>query len=517
MNAARRGDAVRVLALLVLLLCGGAAIAHACAVFEGTRWYFLDDDQLISMRYARQLAEGHGLTWNAGERVEGYTNFLWVIVMAALHALPLAAPHVPLAVMLVDLALAALLVLATGRLVARLVPEAPGSTGAGAAMLAAAVSIDVLFWAVGGFETTLFALLFAWGTGALLDGEGGTRARPAALAALALLPLVRADGLVAWSGLALAATFLAPRAYRPARLAATLLPALAHLGFRWLYYGALLPNTYYLKLQGVDDRLVPGLRYLAHAGIAYAAAAALAVFALRERRARALVLAVAPSIAYTVFAGGDNFPHARFLAHGVPLLLALAGATIATLPWRPLARAAIATGLVAGLLAVQGLPLPARLESTNGGPRRGLVAGLLVARHTAPSASVAVIAAGAVPYYSRRPALDLLGKCDPDLARGPQRRGFQPGHGKLDPERTLARRPDLVAGLIGLERVRWFLAHPGAAEATFDYNGVVATSPTFVRDYAPHPVPVEALTDGGTLFVRGDSPEVARLALWKEP
>ena len=44
---------------------------------------FLQDDAFISFRYARNLATGHGLVWNPGERVEGYTNFLWTLLMAA--------------------------------------------------------------------------------------------------------------------------------------------------------------------------------------------------------------------------------------------------------------------------------------------------------------------------------------------------------------------------------------------------------------------------------------------------
>ena len=37
------------------------------------------DDAFISFRYAENLVNGHGLVFNPGERVEGYTNFLWVI------------------------------------------------------------------------------------------------------------------------------------------------------------------------------------------------------------------------------------------------------------------------------------------------------------------------------------------------------------------------------------------------------------------------------------------------------
>ena len=46
--------------------------------------WFLTDDAFISFRYVRNLLEGHGLVFNRGEYVEGYSNFLWVLELAAL-------------------------------------------------------------------------------------------------------------------------------------------------------------------------------------------------------------------------------------------------------------------------------------------------------------------------------------------------------------------------------------------------------------------------------------------------
>src|SRR3954447_14615800 len=43
---------------------------------------FIQDDAFISFRYADNLARGNGLVWNAGEYVEGYTNFLWTMIIA---------------------------------------------------------------------------------------------------------------------------------------------------------------------------------------------------------------------------------------------------------------------------------------------------------------------------------------------------------------------------------------------------------------------------------------------------
>ena len=47
-------------------------------------WFMATDDAFISFRYARNLLEGHGLVFNVGERVEGYSNFLWTIELAGI-------------------------------------------------------------------------------------------------------------------------------------------------------------------------------------------------------------------------------------------------------------------------------------------------------------------------------------------------------------------------------------------------------------------------------------------------
>ena len=74
-----------------LLACALAAwvlfIARTLFWVDGHLHATLFDDAMISMRYARNLAAGHGLVWNpGGPHVQGYTNPLWTFVMAAIHA-----------------------------------------------------------------------------------------------------------------------------------------------------------------------------------------------------------------------------------------------------------------------------------------------------------------------------------------------------------------------------------------------------------------------------------------------
>ena len=65
--------------VLVLLLVAAAALIAHSLVFN-----FVTDDAFISFVYSRNLVEHGQLVFNLGERVEGYTNFLWTLWMAAL-------------------------------------------------------------------------------------------------------------------------------------------------------------------------------------------------------------------------------------------------------------------------------------------------------------------------------------------------------------------------------------------------------------------------------------------------
>src|SRR5207248_5456755 len=76
-------------------------IARSAFTVNGHLYFTLFDDAMISMRYARNLADGHGLLWNPGQpAVEGYTNFLWTLWMAVLHLLPVTESKIALVVML---------------------------------------------------------------------------------------------------------------------------------------------------------------------------------------------------------------------------------------------------------------------------------------------------------------------------------------------------------------------------------------------------------------------------------
>jgi len=330
-------------------------------------YWFLTDDAYISFRYARNLAEGYGLVFNPGyERVEGYTDLLWVLLLAGAHAAGFAIERVaPL------LSLAATVVL--GSLVAGVAwVWTPAERRAWAllplALLAATRSVAV--WATSGLETRLFELLVFAGVLRLLAEDrrlcaGTARVAPGAALLFALATLTRPDGLLI-SGCALgaAALFRARRwRERLGWLASSAgLYALAvggQLLFRSSYYGEWLPNTYYAK---VDGRLWwdAGLRYGAAFALEYGLVlwlpflvAGVAHFA---RRGRALVpvlfLAVSvPHALYVMSIGGDHFEYRPFdLYFPFAYLLIGAGALELARSARAAAGVWAALALVSGAL-----------------------------------------------------------------------------------------------------------------------------------------------------------------------
>lgn len=244
--AARRALVVGLAGTFVLLL------AHAAV------YWFLTDDAFISFRYARNLAQGHGLVFNPGqEPVEGYTNFLWVLLLALFDLAGL--PPERVANLLSLLATAGL-----WWLVARASWRGGLERPAWIVLfppLALAATRSVAVWSTSGLETRFFELFVVAGALRLVwevrsEERGVPVAIPWAAVLFALATLTRPDGLlIGGCGLGAALAWLRLQGrLRPAYLGGAVCalgaPVGAHYLFRFLYYHAWLPNTYYAKVSG---------------------------------------------------------------------------------------------------------------------------------------------------------------------------------------------------------------------------------------------------------------------------
>jgi len=207
------------------------------------------DDAFISARYAAQFADGNGLVFTAGAPpIEGYTNLAWVLFLALgiLVGMPIHG--------WMTWGGLAFGVLAIG-LSAGLARQLIGSDHPAAllAPLLLALSPHYAVVVTNGLESAMFIAGLLAASWALIATKG--RRQIAAGLLLGFLGIVRPEGLVI-GGLGL---LYAAWKYRKEALY-TAIPTTAIwsllMGWRWLTYGALVPNTFSAKSSLPFDKLV---------------------------------------------------------------------------------------------------------------------------------------------------------------------------------------------------------------------------------------------------------------------
>lgn len=438
-------------------------VALCAASWLHQSWYdFVHDDAYISYRYAENWAAGRGPVYNAGERVEGYTNFLHVAVLAGAARGGLDIERTARASGTVA---AFGLVLVAAALVARGLQR--GRVAALVTAAAVAVHAGIAVWARSGLETLPFALVVLAAQARFVDERRLGRAHWMSGVLFAIAALARADGVVFAAATAL---YLLLRRAGVRRFATLVVPVavvvVAHVAWRWSYYGDLLPNTYYVKVAGGGIvQQVRGLFYAYNFVLPFGGmllfALPLVLFACRDRDrddARAyLGFSVAVAAASIVWVGGDHMPMARFFVPVVAALQVLfveAAIEIVAL-WRgrtPRAARAVQVALYACIVSAGLLPtlnarrLPASFAKSNAAlTRQWALAGRWLGAHLPPATVLATEPAGAVAYYSRLPVIDMLGLNDRHIARvepAGMGRGSA-GHEKRDLAYVLSRRPDV--------------------------------------------------------------------------
>ncbi len=438
------------------------AIAVGLFVFHARiYWQWTEDDAFITYRYAHNVANGEGFVFNLGERIEGYSNFTWVLLGAVAEG---AGWDIERTTKVAGLAAGIGAVLLSWALARKAWPQCGSS-----ALLAPyflAMSPVLVQHAVAGLETSVFAALLA---AALLLAASSHPPRAGSsaglVAVLLLLALTRPEGALLAGGLLGMRWWLVAR-HEPGTgrwlaavsVAFTLLFAV-YVAWRWSYYDAAFPNTFYAKarggLHGVFDGVQYTLDFTRDSGGPFFVALSLAPVLLGPVTPT-LWMGLGVVAAYLVFiilAGGDWMYHYRFFAHVLPVLAALIAvglARVLDLVRAGTLRALALYGTAALVLAatfmgigntelrVARAVLPA-LESHNYLSQNYQELGLWFAETTAAGAIIAISDVGAVGYFSERRILDMFGLIDPRIARLQGRM-----HYKADPRYVLSRQPDYI-------------------------------------------------------------------------
>jgi hypothetical protein len=458
--------------LLKLVLAAAAIIYLAFIIrtsfiINDERYFTLVDDAMISMRYAKHLAQGHGLTWNISEApVEGFTNLGWTLYLALLHLFPIPASKISLAVMLTSLVILLVNIHTVWRIAGVLLP---GSKHAPIlAALVTAFYFPLFFWSLRGMEMGLLTLLVNL---SILLAISQNKTAPIGIL-LALAILVRMDAVIS---AVLITLYLFTKNKRSAIVPAVsvIAASLLILWFQKTTFGDFLPVTYYQKVTGFTmwDRILHGV----YVFIQFATRDTLFLFLFslagllfykmqRSREALLLTGIFLAQCAYSIYVGGDyaepetNFAN-RFITQGMPALILLFSwvssrvlSDVATGQAQdfsiPKLNPAIPLSFIVLLIICGQVWFN---YSINNAPLlvadiRRVKLGLSIAEYTSPDAVIAVHAAGQIPYYSERTTIDLLGLNDPVVAKGPAHGEFYPGHNKWDYAYSIGKlQPDLIA------------------------------------------------------------------------
>jgi hypothetical protein len=324
------------------------------------------------------------------------------------------------------------------------------------------------YWSLMGMETGLLAVLLSSSVLFALRYAESNEPTPGFLmsVSLGLAFLTRSDAAIFAVPVFAYAFFGGTKRAAPLHMLALGGPfALAVTGqelFRLSYYGELLPNTYTLKMTGMPllERIKNGANFVAEFlrevwPLLVLVGAAL----LFDFRRGTLFLAgvFAAPLLYQVWTGGDAWNLWRIFSPAVPLMLVLGAREVfrvvaavsetqgfrgyfshnPVVPHRHVAGLVSVLAILTVLLIINFRFMPEvtmRKQSDEEAFEEGRVnTAVAINRFTTPDATVGVFAAGTIPYYTGRPAIDFLGKSDPYIANLPPDLSIsQAGHNKSD-------------------------------------------------------------------------------------
>jgi hypothetical protein len=486
------------------LLLGVAAIVLVLHVLA---YNFVTDDAYISFVYSRNLAEHGELTFNLGQRIEGYTNFSWTVLLGLLMMIGIPPD-------LSSRVLGAACALATLYVAFRAMERALGRKTAWATVpaLLLACSSGFACWTSGGLETQLFTLLCTIAIDAVVAAEdvAGEHALRRAGIALALAAMTRPEGLLIAAGLGLVrlvCNFVARR--RP--IGKPELVALAFLlgiwgpwfAWRWWYYGWPFPNTYYVKASG--DWTAPEAAHvmwknggyylwtwLLQTKLLYVLPIALLGLVTAPPRTPRFALAMscavlaAAYLPYAASVGGDFMGLHRFI---MPMFVIASISVVLGLEWligrvskprRSATAIGLAIPLVVGFAATQVMLTYRSLEWGNFANDRGIDTPAFLIVYTEDRAAIGralagcfrpddfsiVGGAGAQPYFGHMRGIDVFGLVSDRIAHEEPRRNPRAGHTKIASDQLLAEYdPTFVFNCYSLDATpqprEWQCSNPG--------------------------------------------------------
>lgn len=438
------------------------------------------DDAYISFRFAKNFVDGYGLVFNHGEQVEGYSNFLWVLIISGAMKFSLE----PLAVAKILGQLFSALTLIVAFRLSQRISKQPTSYLNLIAPLIIAVNGSFAAWSVSGLESAMFAFLTAMGIYFYITEEEKPSRFLSSGIFFGLSALTRPEGaFIFLLTLIFRSIQLSYKRENPKKNDAMIIAGFAaiflpYFVWRYSYYGYLFPNTFYAK-NGANIGFAKyrfGLKYVLKFFSGYNLIFPLTIFTtllLMARRSRTLILYLLWIVCvYTLYifsVGGDSQRLSRFF---IPLLLPIAlviqeglrylyeflitnrtvrieSHNLPPIPqvWKSLSIAIMVLAISVSSLSVSFLTHKDEVKSELSLVNALSGLGKWFKVNAPPGTLIAACNVGALCYFSELPTIDMMGLTDVHIAHYGNENiggGIMIGHNKHDAQYVLERAPEFV-------------------------------------------------------------------------
>ena len=292
--------------------------------------------------YAKNFASGNGLVFNIGERVEGFTSFLWIFILTISYWLKIY-PEIYIKVLSISFGVGCLILtyFLTDIMIRKKQPKIQiNSYFCFIPVLLLVISSTFYYWAVSGMETTLYTFLCLLGIYYFLIRNEKTIYLYLSMIFLSLAFLTRQEAvlIICIFILNLLIEQLKENNYKVniramfkpnlvMALSIFIIPAVILLSFRLFYYGYLFPNTFYAKTGISTDYIKTGIQYTFSFIKGYLLYGTLLIlpatlFLEKELRKRILLFytIIIFYIIYIILVGGDVLVMHRFFIPVLPLI-----------------------------------------------------------------------------------------------------------------------------------------------------------------------------------------------------
>jgi tetratricopeptide (TPR) repeat protein len=450
---------------------------------------FVQDDAYISFRFVKNFVEGKGLVFNAGERVEGFTNLLWVLILSIFYWMKMSIENIS---QYLSMAFGILVLFQTYKISSLVELKDENKKGKQtantftSAYLFNFIPVILLvltgaysFWAISGMETTMFMAYVLAGIFYYIKDRNSDSPNYKFAIFTFLASLTRPEGLYFFGLIMIHKVIISFCENKSGFIkdifskknlityAVYLVPTGLFILWRLSYYGYPFPNTYYAKTGFNSVYLSAGWTYFKNffeAYMLYGVVFALPLFLFKRKRnffeiSLFYLITICYSL-YIISVGGDVLKQFRFFLPILPLIYILFGKLLEDFADRFKSKStglslAIAATVLIGLYNhnSQQEAIKKDVETENGLVEKMKIAGAWFNKKQTQLGRPLVLAAttiGAVSYFSDVTVIDMLGLTDETIAHKPLQvpevsaMPLNWKERKYNAEYVLSRKPDYI-------------------------------------------------------------------------